>query len=71
MKGLNKLFNSAKFWAITFGAILGSTIYYILGDQEGLSSGFVMLLVGSYAGIAALGKGEDIVKANRNNKDGI
>jgi len=51
---------------------IGSGLYYLLGDGEGLSSGFVMLLVGSYAAIGftdQVGKaGARIMSNYKNNK---
>ncbi len=66
---MKKLLASPKFWAITFGALLGSGLYYLLGDGEGLTSGFVMLLVGSFASIGALGKVEDIASKYKGGND--
>lgn len=64
---MKKLLASPKFWAITFGTLLGSGIYYLLGDGEGLNNTFPMLVVGAFAGIGAMGKAEDIVKSYKNN----
>lgn len=65
---MKKLLHSPKFWAITIGAVLGSVIYYFLGDGEGLSDGFVMLLIGAYSGIAFADKMKDIVIENNKHK---
>jgi hypothetical protein len=51
---MKQLMQSSKFWAITIGSLLGSGLYYLLGDGEGLSNGFPMLLVGAYGTIGAL-----------------
>lgn len=64
---MKELMNSSKFWAITIGALLGSLLYYLLGDGEGLTSGFVMLLVSAYAAIGMAGKAEDIVSKYKGN----
>ena len=68
-----KLLHSAKFWAITWGAGYGAFLYWLLGDGKGLGSGFVMLLVSSYAGIAFSDKLKDAIVAykNKGNKDGV
>ena len=59
---MRKLLQSPKFWAITIGAALGCTAYYFLGDGEGLTSTFPMLLVGAYSSVALAGKAEEIAK---------
>lgn len=64
---MKKLLASPKFWAITIGALLGSCLYYFLGDGVGLSNGFPMLIVGAYSSIALAGKAEDIAKGFNNN----
>ena len=66
---MKKLLNSSKFWAITIGALLGSILYYFLGDNQGLTSTFPMLLIGAYSAIGLAGKGEDIAKALYNKEE--
>lgn len=73
MQGLKKILNSGKFWAITIGIIIGSLLYWWLGDDVGLSNTFPMLVVGAYSTVAALGEigksGEKIMKSRNNNGD--
>lgn len=71
MMGLKKILGSGKFWAITIGVIIGSVLYWWLGDEEGLSNTFPMLIVGAYSTVAALGEigksGEKIMRSKNNN----
>lgn len=64
-----KLLKSPKFWAITIGALFGCTAYYFLGDGQGLTPAFPMLLVGAYSSVALAGKAEDIAKNVTINKN--
>ena len=64
---MKKLLASSKFWAITIGALLGSALYHFLGDGEGLSNGFPMLLVGAYSAIGLAGKANDVAKSLKGN----
>lgn len=67
---MKKLLGSSKFWAITIGAILGSALYYFLGDGVGLSSNFPMLVVGAYGAIGFAGEvGKAGAKIMHNNKE--
>lgn len=57
---MKKVLSSPKFWAITFGVVIGTAAYALFGDGAGLSNTFPMLVVGSYAAIGFAGKVEDI-----------
>ena len=59
---------SPKFWAITIGAVLGGVMYHFLGDGEGLTSTFPMLLIGAYTSVGLAGKADDIAKSINVNK---
>lgn len=67
---MSQLLQSSKFWAITIGALLGSGLYYFMGDGIGLSNTFPMLLIGAYSAIGLAGKAEDIAKTikSKNNE---
>ena len=64
---MGKLLKSPKFWAITFGAVFGSTMYHFLGDGEGLSNDFPLLVIGAYSAIGLAGKANDIAKSIKGN----
>ena len=60
---MKKLLQSPKFWAITIGALLGTLLYYLFRDGEGLGNGFPTVLVTMYSAIALSDKANEIVKS--------
>lgn len=65
---MKRLLASSKFWALNIGVAVGSTLYYFLGDGQGLESSFVSVVIGAYSTLVIATGAEDVVQKYNINK---